>query len=282
MRCPYCGQPNPDRAHVCTRCGRRIDSVQEKRREKKIMIFGVVLIALIIAAGIGAMYAISRILREDNSTPKVSDTPNVTITTQTPTPEVTQAPEEPETDEQAPAGETPEPEQTAEEPQPEAQAQAILVTPERQAELVAGRSGVAVVDSQASSTIFQEGVDNSPYTLYDGMDWTSWQDGVDGPGIGETVSFSFDREYQVRCIVVRLGNWYADDDYFYRNNRPERLTFELGDSSFEVTFPDEKREFCIELSRDVPASQMRIIIGSVYSGYEYDDTCLNEVTIYGV
>ena len=59
------------------------------------------------------------------------------------------------------------------------------------------------------------------------------------------------------------------------------MTFELGGESFSITFPDEKKEYIVELSKDVTASQMKLTIDSVYKGSIYDDTCINEVTIYG-
>ena len=56
---------------------------------------------------------------------------------------------------------------------------------------------------------------------------------------------------------------------------------DLGDQSFDVTFPDEQREFCVEFSKEVPASSLKMVIDSVYQGTDYADTCINEVDVYG-
>jgi hypothetical protein len=144
-----------------------------------------------------------------------------------------------------------------------------------------GYSAVTVARAEASSTIQQDGVDNSPHVLTDGTQGSSWQDGVDGDGIGENVTFHFDKTYNVRFLVLRLGNWYSGGSYYAANNRPQTMTFELGSRKFQVTFPDEMREFCVELSEEVEASSLKMTIDGVYKGSEYDDTCINEVDLYG-
>ena len=273
MKCPYCGTRNSQYARICVQCGERLDRVREKRHEKRIILYGVFLIAVILAAGLGAMFAVSKVLGTGSSSG--SSHSNVTIETPTPTPEATPTPT-PESEPEPEPTETPEP--TPEEPA----FSAGLTTPERQAQIPEmGYAPVVVVDSAASSTIYQEGVDNNAYVLFDGSDWSSWQEGVDGDGIGENVSAAFDREYQVRFLVLRLGNWYQDDYFYGSNGRPQTLTFELGPERFQITFPDEKRDFCIELSKDVPASSLRMVIDAVYSGYEFADTCISEVIVYG-
>ena len=281
MKCPYCGQTNSDRAKKCSYCGRRLDRVREKRKEKRILVYGIILVILILAAGIGAMYAVSRAFTSHSDPAGEGD--KVTIV-HTPVPAQTEAPaeeEQAELEEQAEPEETPAPQET---PQPEQNTlQVALVDEARKQQLdEMGYYAAYVANVEATSTIYQEGVDNNPYVLFDWNDYSSWQDGVDGDGIGESITATFDREYTVRYITVRLGNWYGDDSYYYGNNRPQTMTFELGGQRFQMTFPDEKKEFCIELSKDLPATDLRVIIDRVYKGTEYEDTCINEITVYGM
>ena len=283
MKCPYCGQRNSDNARLCTRCGKRLDRVREKRKEKRILAAGVVLVLLILFAGAAAIYLLSRMMQTGTvglGTKSASQVTEASVTpepTQKPTPEPTQEPT-PEP--------TPEPTQEPE-PTPEIQPGGALRTKlaeeSRAAQLEQeGYAKLKMSSAEASSQIYQAGVDNSPYVLYDGQDWSSWQDGVEGEGIGENITLTFDGEHAVRFIKIRLGNWYGDDNYYYEaNNRPENVTFELGEESFSITFPDEKKEHIVELSKDITASQMKLTIDSVYKGSIYDDTCINEVTIYG-
>ena len=268
MKCPYCGRPNSNKARICSHCGRRLDGAKEKRREKRLLVYGIILVIVILVIGIGAMMAVSRMM--DRPASEVAEeTPNVVITTPEATPTPTPAP-------------TIEPEQEEEEEVSEAANSVTLIDDARRKEVdVMGYSPVIIAESSATSTIFQSGMDNNPYVLYDGEDWSSWQEGVDGDGTGESVTFVFDKEYQIHYVTLRLGNWSTEADYA-ENNRPQTVTFELGNEMFTVTFPDEMREYCLELARDIPASQMTITIESVYKGTYYDDTCINEIMAYGI
>ena len=278
MKCPYCGQRNSDNARLCTRCGKRLDRVREKRKEKRILAAGVVLVLLILCAGAAAIYLLSRMM-QPGTEEAVQPTAQVNETSVTPqaTPEPT-----PEPTPEATPEPTPEPTPTPE-IQPGGALRTKLMDEARAAQLEQeGYAKLTMSSAEATSQIYQAGVDNSPYVLYDGPDWSSWQDGVEGEGIGVNITLNFDGEHAVRFIKVRLGNWYGEDNYYYEaNNRPENMTFELGGESFSITFPDERKEHIVELSKDITASQLKITIDSVYKGSIYDDTCINEVTIYG-
>ena len=283
MRCPYCGQENPNNATRCSRCGRHLERVREKKKEKSILLIGIILVAVILAAGVGAMFGISNIL--SNTTNTAEEPQKVTIVS---TPEPTQ--QESVTAASSASSEQPEEEvvplqadSVEATPTPtEAPVTASLADVDALKALVSdgyGQAGVA--SSTATSTISQDGVDNDPHVLYDGAYWSSWQEGVDGPGKGESVTLTFDKLYRVRCIALKLGNWYHDISYYTRNNRPKQLTFVMGSQQFTVDFPDEKQVQYVEFSDDVECNSMQIIIDDVYSGDQYDDTCICEVTTYG-
>lgn len=139
---------------------------------------------------------------------------------------------------------------------------------------------VSVIQADATSVISQEGVDNSPMKLFDGLDDTNWEEGVDGYGIGESLWFDFDREYKVKYITLRLGNWKSDK-YYYGNAKPKTMTIEMGDFSTQITFSGEKKEECVELSQPWPSTYMKLTIDEVYTGTSWEDTCINELEIYG-
>ncbi len=295
MRCPYCGEQNSNKAVRCSLCGRRLDKAREQKRERRILLYGVILILMILAAGISAMYAVSQSLNsteEDTTESKKVRIVSTPTPTPTPTPEVT--PEEtpaettpeatPETTPAASSEQAPEetPEAT---PEPEEKELQIRLLDQAKTDeiLAMGYVKAGLSSASATSSLYQPGIDNSPYVLVDGMDYSSWQDGVDGPGIGESITLGFDREYRVRFIVLRLGNWYSDGwtDYYIRNNRPKQIMFSLGGREFTVEFPDEMKEYCIEFSEEINASALQMTIVDVYAGTEYDDTCICEVDTYG-
>lgn len=273
MRCPYCGEQNPDTARRCSRCGRRLDKVRVKKRERQLLLMGIILILVILAAGIGAMFGISKFLKDgQNNTPQ-----KVTIKA-TPTPE-----EESVTSSSSSVSVSSTSEPSVTPGAEEDKLTASLVDASRQSQIdLLGYSQVTVASADATSTISQAGIDNTPHVLYDGSKDSSWQDGVDGSGIGESVTYHLDQVCKVRFLVLRLGNWYGSDDNYTMNNRPKTMTFEFGDQSVQVTFPDEKKEFCVELSKDVETSEIKMTIDEVYKGTDYDDTCINEVDVYGV
>lgn len=292
MRCPYCGHDNSGNARRCENCGKSLERAKEKRREQRILIYAILLIILIAVGGVAAMFAVSDVI--NSGTAEIDQPQKVTIVS-TPTPTPTEEPaadssassEEAESssasEENAEAEATPEP--TEEVTLPTGAVNTTLVGEERSTEVAElGYTMMYPISAEATSYLYQQEVSNSPYVLFDGQYWSSWQDGVDGDGLGENITFTYDKEYQVRFMKIRLGNWYDPDGtgyYYTSNSRPETITFRLGSEAFKVTFPDEKKEFWVELSRDVPASYVNLTIDSVYKGTEWDDTCINEVELYG-
>lgn len=142
-----------------------------------------------------------------------------------------------------------------------------------------------VIAADATSTIYQEKYGsgfNAPIKLFDHDDTTTWQEGVGGYGIGESVSFSFDKTYKVKYIAFKLGNWHTDA-YYYSNAKPRSLTLAFGDFSQQVTFRNDsgKKIQWVEVNNPVNADSMRVTIDDIYAGAEYQDTCITEITVYG-
>ena len=137
-----------------------------------------------------------------------------------------------------------------------------------------------VIAANASSTISQEGTSNSPILLFDGKDATNWQEGVDGYGISETISFSFDDFYKVKYIGFKLGNWKTDR-YYVGNAKPKTMTLAFGDYVGPVTFTGERKVEWVEVNNAVKANSMRVSIDDVYPGTQWEDTCITEIMVYG-
>lgn len=62
----------------------------------------------------------------------------------------------------------------------------------------------------ASSVIQQEKVSNDPIYAFDDDIQTSWQEGVVGSGIGESIVGYFSESCKVKYLMFRLGNWKTD------------------------------------------------------------------------
>lgn len=139
----------------------------------------------------------------------------------------------------------------------------------------------SLAQAAATSTITQEGVNNAAPVVMDGDETTSWQEGVNGPGIGESLTMEFTGIVPVKFITFKNGNW-KNEKYYQGNNRPRNVTIQLDNNvSFEVEFTEEKREFCVELSKPMETQRMTIVINDVFKGASYDDTCIAEIGVYG-
>lgn len=139
---------------------------------------------------------------------------------------------------------------------------------------------LSVEEASASSVISQEGADNGAHKAVDGNSKTSWQEGVDGDGIGESIHLKLSKSYMVKYMSFQLGNWNSGE-YYDGNNRPKELEITAGDVTQTVTFPDGKVEYWVEFSEECPASEIDVAIRSVYKGSQWDDTCIAEIGIYG-
>ena len=139
---------------------------------------------------------------------------------------------------------------------------------------------LSVKDASASSVISQEGTDNGAGKAVDGNEKTSWQEGVSGDGIGESLHVELEKAYNVKYMSFQLGNWNSWE-YYDGNNRPRELEITVGDVNQTITFPDGKTEYWVEFSKECLASEVDVVIRSVYEGSQWDDTCIAEIGVYG-
>lgn len=105
----------------------------------------------------------------------------------------------------------------------------------------------------------------------------SWVEGVDGYGIGESISFLGN----CTCLFLFNGFVSFEKPYLYEAN--SRL------KKIEISFPEEKNKASIEIElKDTPnpqkinlgfkcQSQIKIKILEVYEGNKYKDTCLSGI-----
>lgn len=133
----------------------------------------------------------------------------------------------------------------------------------------------------ASSVIQQEKVSNDPIYAFDDDIQTSWQEGVVGSGIGESIVGYFSESCKVKYLMFRLGNWKTDR-YFYGNNRPSCLRIQMEDFSTEINFPDKYQEFWVELSYPYETEYLSLTIEGVHAGTSWDDTPITDVRALGI
>lgn len=140
---------------------------------------------------------------------------------------------------------------------------------------------IPVLTANATSTISQKNTNNSAMMLFDNRDDTTWQEGVDGYGIGEKVDFNFgdNNYYKVKYMGFKLGNW-KNDKYYFGNSKPRTLTITFGDYSEQVTFNDVRETQWVEISPAESVNCMSITIDDIYAGTSWQDTCITEILLY--
>ena len=138
----------------------------------------------------------------------------------------------------------------------------------------------AITKADASSVIDQDLVGNEPIKAFDDNDKTDWQEGKEGPGIGEYLEFTFDKSYPVAYMTFKLGNWLSDD-YYWGNCRPKILQIDSGNNSWNLTFPDGKDEFLVQLDPETDISNIKITIQDVYTDrIEWQDTAITDIGLW--
>ena len=139
---------------------------------------------------------------------------------------------------------------------------------------------VRVASAEASSVIQQDnGAVNTPMMMFDENIETNWQEGVDGPGLGEWVDAKFSQESGIKYLTFKLGNWKTSR-YYYGNNKPSKMTITVGEFSQQIEFPDEWTEFCLEFSRPCQADGIYMTIDEVYPGTDWGDTCITDMRVF--
>ena len=252
----------------------------QERQKRKVITTGIIIAVVIAVVGIAAFVLVSQYMGESSQkstsqTEQVKLTPTVSPTaTETPVPTATETPTPTATPTETPT-ETPTPIPTIDEN--ESAVAAIVKASDVSTD---GYSLVSISKISASSQITQDGINNGATAAIDGDEITSWQEGADGDGIGEALFINLTRDYEIRYIKFKLGNWRSAETY-RQNNRPRKLAVQIGDVVYNVEFPDGQTEYCLALSKDLSANYISITIQSVYSGDDWDDTCISEVEIYG-
>jgi hypothetical protein len=143
-------------------------------------------------------------------------------------------------------------------------------------------------DPTASSTLAAQGKHN--YDVVNIMGdptrevQSPWAEGVDGDGIGESITLNVRRPLPLYGILIRPGYYdYDDKEPWLKNNRVAALEITLNDEhTFTESIPDEhfERPYLIRV-RDYnkPVNKVKLVIKGVYRGTQFRDTCISLVEL---
>ena len=116
--------------------------------------------------------------------------------------------------------------------------------------------------------------------LNDGDTSTPWEEGVEGDGIGEQITYEPEAGTKLQVIRIYPGNGRSDKA-FQENNRPKTITLEIDGKKQALNFDDAGHFYTFSSKKPVTAKQVKLIIDSVYPGSKWQDTCISEVEFYG-
>lgn len=117
--------------------------------------------------------------------------------------------------------------------------------------------------------------------LNDGDTSTPWEEGVEGDGIGEQITYEPEAGTKLQVIRIYPGNGRSDKA-FQENNRPKTITLEIDGKKQTLNFDDAGHFYTFSSKKPVTAKQVKLIIDSVYQGSKWQDTCISEVEFYGI
>ncbi|MDO4491923.1 MAG: hypothetical protein Q4B85_12730 [Lachnospiraceae bacterium] len=242
------------------------------REGRKTLTLGIVLASLICVVGVGLYFVVSNMLQQEHKIDVGSGLNNrpVQVTTN-PSDESGQLPGDGGADSELPGTQLP-----GIQEQLPLQAYVLTESPAGLDSCVAA----GIEEAEASSVLEDGNVFHVAEHMVDGRAETSWQESSDGDGTGEWVSLQLDRQYAVRYITFKLGNWKSEHLY-YANSRPAAILLKLDEQEVYLEFPDSMRTFTVELSRECAASRISVQVQSVYAGSNWSDCCISEMTVYG-
>ncbi len=132
-------------------------------------------------------------------------------------------------------------------------------------------------------------------SAFDGDPLTSWVEGVDGDGIGESVRIEFATPLRNIAYISVLPGFH-DPRWWTANNRVREAVFRISyitdgqthEGVFTHTFSDEMAVQRVHIRTALGADQslftvsaLSVEIASVYSGDSWDDTCIAEIMLGG-
>ena len=137
-----------------------------------------------------------------------------------------------------------------------------------------------VVRVEASSTLppDQPGVSYAAEQVLDGNRQTAWNEGVEGHGVGESLTIELAEQVTVDAIHVRPG--FFDSRWWQNNGRPKLLNVRTESLAFSLPCKNEMKVQRFAFKNPLEFKQITFEIADVYPGIKYEDTCISEISFY--
>jgi hypothetical protein len=116
--------------------------------------------------------------------------------------------------------------------------------------------------------------------LIDGDLATAWEEGADGPGLGEWVRFEFSRPLVIARIEIANG-CQKDEERFQGNPRVKTIKVEYSNGDTElVDLADSTELQSINPKTTEAVDWAKLTIVAVYDGDQWEDTAISEVRVF--
>lgn len=138
----------------------------------------------------------------------------------------------------------------------------------------------------ASSALDRDGdIVYLPSRTLDGDLATAWNDGVEGPGIGEWLEYQFDVPVTLERIEMVNGYDKIDaasrDDRWEQNARVARMRVETETAEFSAQLEDTRQFQALTGSYGDATCRVRLTVLDVYPGAAFADVAVSEVRFLG-
>ena len=135
-----------------------------------------------------------------------------------------------------------------------------------------------VTVASSSTRRAEKGNFYTPKLAFDGNPRTAWAEGAVGPGIGQWIAFDFEKEVNLKEIVIMPG-YFKTQELWSKNNRLASAVFEFSDQTTKIVdFPDKMEEQKIDVG-GVRTKSVLIRIKGYHRGLaDAKDTLISEVS----
>ncbi|MEW5743499.1 MAG: hypothetical protein AB1938_31600 [Myxococcota bacterium] len=145
---------------------------------------------------------------------------------------------------------------------------------------VALRAPRTIKARAAPSSVLEPADAYHPGYLFDGRLDFGWVEGAKGPGVGESMTITF--EQPVTVTALELWNGYQrSDDHFAKNARAKKLAVALdGAAPVDLLVKDEQGAQKLALPKPVAVKSLTLTVKEVYPGSRYEDLVLSELRVW--
>jgi hypothetical protein len=144
--------------------------------------------------------------------------------------------------------------------------------------------GVAIRPHAASSSSVLEATSRTDFRAPNLLDEdleTAWNEGAEGPGLGEWVRFDFGEPAILTRIEIANG-YQKDEERFQGTIRIRSLKLEYSDGSTQLVDLIDTMDVQAVAARSNATEWLKMTVTAVYPDYVWEDAALSEVRIFAL